>query len=62
MVLRGKVDWRMSSWRSCWECNGAHEYLKQAKGLFWCFICGRIFKGGRFLGSVGMYFVSLVSG
>jgi len=32
--------------RSCWECNGAHEYLRDADYPFACFACGRyLYKG-----------------
>jgi hypothetical protein len=40
--------------RSCWECNGAHEHLKQAPGRFYCLWCGRYFEGGRFQGEDGV--------
>lgn len=35
------------SFRSCWECNPAHKFLKKAKGLFYCFVCGRLFENGK---------------
>lgn len=32
--------------RSCWDCNGAHEHLKQADYVINCFGCGRwLYKG-----------------
>ena len=31
--------------RSCWECNSAHEYLKDWETPFECF-CGHIFYKG----------------
>lgn len=32
--------------RSCWECNPAHEHLKERDYLIWCFLCGKLyFKG-----------------
>jgi hypothetical protein len=32
--------------RSCWNCNGAHEFLKKVDYPFDCFECGNIyFKG-----------------
>ena len=34
--------------RSCWECNGAHEYLKNSTTLSVCQECGRNFIHGRF--------------
>ncbi len=39
--------------RSCWECNAAHEHLKRAEGLFWCFDCGRMFSHGGFIIGTG---------
>jgi hypothetical protein len=26
--------------RSCWNCNGAHEHLKERPLVFTCFACG----------------------
>lgn len=37
------------SMRTCWECNSAHKYLKEAKGLFFCFSCERWFMNGNYL-------------
>lgn len=37
--------------RSCWECNPAHEHLKNATGRFVCFECGRYYENGAFLTS-----------
>lgn len=36
--------------RSCWECNPAHEHLKDetCESLFVCFSCGRYYVFGRF--------------
>lgn len=31
--------------RSCWECNPAHEHLKE-HGLINCFECGKFFYKG----------------
>lgn len=31
--------------RSCWECNAAHEHLKQSRWLL-CFACGQEFREG----------------
>jgi uncharacterized Zn finger protein len=30
-------------YRSCWECNGAHEHLKKYshESLIYCFDCGK---------------------
>jgi hypothetical protein len=33
--------------RSCWECNGAHEHLRDADYLIWCFGCGKFWFKGR---------------
>lgn len=34
------------AFRSCWDCNAAHEYLKEVDYLIECFGCGRyLFKG-----------------
>lgn len=35
--------------RSCWECNGAHEHLKDTDFLHVCFSCGRYWIHGHFL-------------
>ena len=32
--------------RSCWECNSAHEHLKESGHPFLCFACGRFFYKG----------------
>ena len=34
--------------RSCWECNPAHERLKESPGLFVCFECGRWYMDGGY--------------
>ncbi len=39
--------------RSCWDCNGAHEHLKNATGVFYCFSCGRCFANGGFIIPIG---------
>ena len=36
------------SMRSCWECNPAHEHLKNVGGLFTCFECGRWYMNGDY--------------
>jgi hypothetical protein len=36
---------RGPTFRSCWECNPAHEHLKTAKWLV-CFICGSSYREG----------------
>lgn len=37
------------AFRSCWECNGAHEHLKDTDFLHVCFSCGRYWIHGYFL-------------
>jgi len=32
--------------RSCWHCNSAHEYLKNADYVIVCFVCGHSFWKG----------------
>ena len=33
--------------RSCWNCNGAHEHLKQATYVVWCVAgCGNYYYKG----------------
>lgn len=34
------------AFRSCWECNEAHEHLKEADYLIECFGCGKYFFKG----------------
>lgn len=41
--LAKKADFAL---RSCWECNPAHEHLKQADHLICCFECGRYWYKG----------------
>lgn len=33
--------------RSCWNCNGAHEHLKDVDYVIRCFQCGRIYFKGQ---------------
>lgn len=35
--------------RSCWQCNPAHEHLKEVKGLFVCLECDRYYEEGVFI-------------
>ena len=35
--------------RSCWECNGAHEHLKDVTSLHFCVWCGRYWIYGHYL-------------
>jgi len=35
--------------RSCWECNGAHEHLKDVDFLHFCIWCNRYWIFGHFL-------------
>ena len=39
----GHNNWAM---RSCWRCNAAHEHLKQATYVIWCFACGHWYYKG----------------
>jgi uncharacterized Zn finger protein len=32
--------------RSCWNCNPAHEHLKERAVVLRCFACGRVFYKG----------------
>lgn len=36
----------VEAFRSCWNCNGAHEHLKTADFVFVCFACGHYFFKG----------------
>jgi hypothetical protein len=36
---------RGPTFRSCWECNPAHEHLKSSKWLV-CFVCGNSYRLG----------------
>ena len=40
-----KKDGANFEWRSCWNCNGAHEHLKD-HGLINCFECGHWYYQG----------------
>ncbi len=33
--------------RSCWNCNEAHEHLKEARYIIQCFACGHVFYKGQ---------------
>lgn len=37
------------AFRSCWECNSAHEHLKDVDCLHICFLCNRYWIHGHFL-------------
>ncbi len=39
------------AFRSCWECNPAHDYLKDVDTLHICFVCSRSWVKGQFLNS-----------
>lgn len=43
--LRDASDFAM---RTCWECNPAHEHLKDVGGLFTCIDCARWFMNGDY--------------
>ncbi len=46
-----KFDEGEPALRSCWECNGAHEHLKDVTSLHVCFGCGRFWIFGRYMDS-----------
>ena len=50
-IKEGKIEWSKDEpyFRSCWECNTAHEHLKKDKLLFNCFECGRFYFFGKYL-------------
>lgn len=33
--------------RSCWNCNTAHDHLKNANYLIFCFCCGILYYKGK---------------
>lgn len=33
--------------RSCWQCNSAHNHLKKADYIIWCFLCGKLYYKGK---------------
>lgn len=35
--------------RSCWKCNKAHEHLKKADYIIFCFDCGNTYYKGKLL-------------
>jgi len=35
------------TFRSCWNCNGSHEHLKESKFVINCFECGNWFFKGK---------------
>ena len=37
------------AFRSCPECNAAHEHLKDTKFIHLCFVCNRYWINGRYL-------------
>jgi hypothetical protein len=37
----------MYALRSCWNCNPAHEHLKQAEYVLRCIGCGHVFFRGE---------------
>ena len=43
---RAKYELNEYAIRSCWKCNPAHEYLKNADYLFHCIWCGHWFYKG----------------
>lgn len=52
MILSGQevlVEEGEPAFRSCWECNPAHERLKSTTFLHLCFVCDRHWICGRFI-------------
>lgn len=50
--LVDESDGQLPAMRSCWECNAAHEHLKQSSDVvFVCFECGRFYYKGEYLSS-----------
>lgn len=41
-----KKDKTSFAWRSCWNCNGAHEHLKECDYVINCFNCGHWYYKG----------------
>lgn len=41
-----KKDLKCWVYRSCWNCNGAHEHLKRSKFVIFCIECGNCFFKG----------------
>ena len=33
--------------RSCWKCNSAHKYLKNADYIIYCVWCGTLYYKGK---------------
>jgi hypothetical protein len=46
-----KMDAGEPAMRSCPECNGAHEHLRNTDFLHVCFQCGKYWIFGRYLDS-----------
>jgi len=42
-----KLEKNEPTFRSCWNCNSAHEQLKKLNMIMNCFICGKNFIFGR---------------
>jgi hypothetical protein len=53
MKYKGFDDYQLERgepvWRSCWECNSAHEHLEDTNLLHWCFNCGRYWIFGHYI-------------
>lgn len=52
MIWKGngicKMEEGEPAMRSCWECNGAHERIKDTNFLHICFNCGKFWILGRY--------------
>ncbi len=44
-----KFDEGEPALRSCWECNSAHQYLRETDFLHLCFVCGRYWIFGHYI-------------
>lgn len=43
---RNAAEGQPLAFRSCWNCNGSHDYLKEAEYVIRCFGCGHLFYKG----------------
>ena len=52
-IINNKIEFEKQepAFRSCWECNAAHEHLKQVNTLHLCFSCGKRWVFDKFLES-----------
>lgn len=50
---RSEPEGHEPNFRSCWECNPAHEHLKKVNTLHYCLFCERQWVFDLFLDEVG---------